>query len=169
MKLRLIVNPRAGGGRAAQRIPQIERALSAHGISYEVSLTEGPRHATRLAREAQSLGFDVIGAVGGDGTINEIAQSYISENGRLVQGPDLALIPAGTGGDFRKTFNLGDDVHGAVARLTASQPRPIDLGVVELDDGAGRKRHFAFINVLSFGVGGLTDRLVNDGPKWMGG
>src|SRR5688572_19195126 len=101
MKLQLIVNPRAGSGRAAQRLPQIERALASHGIEYEKSLTQGPGDATRLAREAASRGVDTIGAVGGDGTINEIAQAYLDSDGNPIAGPSLALIPAGTGGDFR--------------------------------------------------------------------
>ncbi len=169
MKLRLIVNPRAGGGRAAQRIPQIERALASHGISYELSLTERPRHATDLARDARAHGFDTIGAVGGDGTINEIVQSYVSEAGDPEPGPDLALIPAGTGGDFRKTFGLPDDVHRAVSRLHAAKPTPIDLGMAQLTTTEGETRIAAFINILSFGLGGLTDELVNTGPKWLGG
>ena len=165
----MIVNPRAGSGRAAQRLPQIEKALAAHGIVYEVSLTEGPRHATRLARAATEKGFDTIAAVGGDGTLNEIVQSYLDQEGMPVAGPDLALIPAGTGGDFRKTFELPDDVHLAVSRLYAARPRPVDMGVVNLTSPAGKAETWAFINIMSFGVSGLTDRLVNDGPKWLGG
>jgi len=169
MKLQLIVNPRAGSGRAAQRLPQIERALASHGIDYRKSLTNGPRDATRLAREAAGQGIDVIAAVGGDGTVNEIAQAYLAEDGTPIPGPDLALIPAGTGGDFRRTFGLPDDVHSAVARLQAAAPRPLDLGVVQLCDASNQTRSHAFINVMSFGMGGLVDQLVNDGPKWLGG
>lgn len=165
----MIVNPRAGSGRAAQRLPQIEKALAAHGIAYEVALTEGPRHATHLARAAADKGFDTIASVGGDGTLNEIVQSYLDPAGTPMAGPDLALIPAGTGGDFRKTFDLPDDVHRAVARLYAAEPRPIDLGVVQLTGPTNDLETWAFINIMSFGVSGLTDRLVNDGPKWLGG
>lgn len=169
MKLQLIVNPRAGSGRAAQRLPQIERALAAHGIQYEKSLTQGPGDGTRLAREAASRGIDTIAAVGGDGTLNEVVQAYLGSDGSPIAGPSLALIPAGTGGDFRKSFGLPDDVHTAVARLYATAPRPLDLGVVDLSTPSGENRRFAFINVMSFGMGGLVDRLVNSGPKWLGG
>lgn len=169
MKLQLIVNPRAGSGRAAQRMPQIERALASHGIEYEKSLTQGPGDATRLAREAASRGVDTIAAVGGDGTINEIAQAYLDSGGNPIAGPTLALIPAGTGGDFRKSFGLADDVHSAVARLHAAEPRPLDLGVVDVTTSSGQTRRCAFINVMSFGMGGLVDRLVDTGPKWLGG
>ena len=169
MKLQLIVNPRAGSGRAAQRLPQIERALASHGIDYEKSLTQRPGDATRLAREAASRGVDTIAAVGGDGTINEIAQAYLDTEGNPIAGPPLALIPAGTGGDFRKSFGLADDVHSAVARLYATEPRPLDLGIVDVTTTSGQTRRHAFINVMSFGMGGLVDRLVDTGPKWLGG
>lgn len=169
MKLQLIVNPRAGSGRAAQRIPQIQRALAAHGIQYEISLTERPRHATELARNAGERGFDTIGAVGGDGTLSEIVQAYLSPKGDPVPGPDLALIPAGTGGDFRRTFDLADEVHAAIARLHATPPKPLDFGIVELTNFDGQTVRHAFINVLSFGIGGVVDKMVNEGPKWLGG
>lgn len=169
MKLQLIVNPRAGSGRAAQRLPQIERALASHGIHYEKALTHAPGDATRLARAAASRGVDTIAAVGGDGTLNEIAQVYLDSEGNPIAGPSLALIPAGTGGDFRKSFGLPDDVHAAVARLHTAEPRPLDLGVVDLTDPSGEKRRCAFLNVMSFGMGGLVDKLVDTGPKWLGG
>jgi diacylglycerol kinase (ATP) len=169
MKLQLIVNPRAGSGRAAQRLPQIERALASHGIEYEKSLTQAPGDGTRLAREAASRGVDTIAAVGGDGTINEIAQAYLDSDGNPIAGPSLALIPAGTGGDFRKSFDLADEVHSAVARLHAAKPRPLDLGIVDVTAPSGHTRRCAFINVMSFGMGGLVDRLVDSGPKWLGG
>jgi YegS/Rv2252/BmrU family lipid kinase len=169
MKLHLIVNPKAGSGRAAQRIPQIRRALADHGIQHELRLTEGPRDASRLARRAADEGADVIAVVGGDGTINEVAQSYIDEKGEPRQGPSLALIPAGTGGDFRKTFELQDSVADAVRRLATAAGRDIDLGVVELTNHQGNESTHAFINITSFGIGGLTDRLVNESPKWLGG
>lgn len=169
MKLHLIVNPKAGSGRAAQRIPQIRRALADHGIQHELSLTEGPRDASRLVRRAADGGADVVGVVGGDGTLNEVAQSYIDERGEPRPGPALALIPAGTGGDFRKTFELEDNVNEAVRRLATATPRPLDLGVVDLTNHAGATETHAFINIMSFGMGGLADRLVNQSPKWLGG
>ncbi len=169
MKLHLIVNPKAGSGRAAQRIPQIRRALADQGIQHELSLTEGPRDASRLARGAADGGADVIGVVGGDGTVNEVAQSYVDEHGAPRPGPALALIPAGTGGDFRRTFGLEDNVVDAVRRLATATPRAIDLGVVDLTGHDGRPHTQAFINIMSFGIGGLVDRLVNESPKWLGG
>jgi len=112
---------------------------------------------------------ECIAIVGGDGTVNEVSQAYIDDEGNPVAGPDLALVPSGTGGDFRRTFELGDAVDDAVDRLARATPRPLDLGLLEATADDGSRVVRAFLNITSFGIGGLTDRIVNDTPKWMGG
>ncbi len=164
-----MVNPRAGSGTAARKIPEIDAAFARAGVRHRIVETRAPGDATRLAREARLDGVDCIAVVGGDGTINEVGQAYLGDDGEPAPGPDLALIPAGTGGDFRKTFELGDDVDVAVRRIVESEPRPLDLGVLSLTSDAGEKIARAFLNITSFGIGGLTDRIVNASPKWMGG
>lgn len=107
--------------------------------------------------------------VGGDGTLNDASQGYLEEDGTVATGPDLALIPSGTGGDFRRTFALSESTEEAAARLLTAKPRPVDLGVLSVTSHDGTPIRRAFINITSFGIGGLTDRLVNTTPKWMGG
>lgn len=169
MDLAVVVNPQAGSGAARKRLPEIRSRLGAAGIRYRVLETRGPGDAARRVAEARDAGADCVAIVGGDGTLNEACQAYVGEDGAPLDGPALALLPAGTGGDFRKTFGVEDDVDSAISRMLASEPRPIDLGVIELtaDDGSPRRR--AFLNITSFGLGGLTDRIVNAGPKWIGG
>jgi diacylglycerol kinase (ATP) len=169
VKLRLIVNPKAGNGAARRRVPDISQALERAGVAHDVAETRRPGDAKRLLEAARQDGVDCVGVVGGDGTLNEVSQGYLDAEGKVRPGPDLALIPAGTGGDFRKTFGLGDGIEEAVRRIVESEPQPLDLGVLELaaDDGARIVR--AFLNITSFGIGGLTDRIVNETPKWMGG
>lgn len=122
-----------------------------------------------LARKARGDGVDVIAVVGGDGTLNEVGQAFIDAEGRPVEGPAIALVPAGTGGDFRRTYHLGKDAGEAVSRMLNAAPRPLDLGVMELTGDDGRPLVRAFVNIGSFGVSGKLDRLVDKGPKWMGG
>ena len=169
MKLRVLVNPKAGAGIAVRKIPAISRALERAGHPHDVVETRAPGDAPRLLDQARQDGVTCLAVVGGDGTLNEVVQGYLDAAGDPVPGPELALIPAGTGGDFRKTFGLGDSVDEAVRRLGAADARPLDLGVLELtaDDGARVVR--AFLNIASFGIGGLTDRIVNTTPKWIGG
>jgi YegS/Rv2252/BmrU family lipid kinase len=170
MRVRVIANPTAGSGSAARRLPLILREIERAGALADSAETRGPGDAARLVREAHAEGVDCVALVGGDGTLNEAVQAFLDPTtGRPVPGPVLALIPSGTGGDFRKTFGLGEQVEEAVARLMSSPPRPIDLGALELTAHDGGKIVRAFVNVTSFGIGGLTDRIVNSAPKWLGG
>lgn len=169
MRVRALVNPAAGGGSALSRLPTVLREIERAGALADSVETRGPGDAARLLAEARNDGIDCVAVLGGDGTLNEVLQAFIDANGQPVAGPALALIPAGTGGDFRKTFGLGESTEEAVARLISSPPSPIDLGALELFDLAGHKIVRSFINITSFGLGGLTDRIVNDSPKWLGG
>jgi len=169
MNVRVIVNPTAGAGVAARKAVAIRRALSASSVVHRVAETARPGHATELAREARDDGVDVVAVVGGDGTLNEVVQAYIGEDGEPIPGPSLAVIPAGTGGDFRRALGLGKDAAEAVTRMLQGSPRPVDLGVVEVIGERGEAVRRAFVNIASFGVSGKIDRLVNHSPKWMGG
>jgi diacylglycerol kinase (ATP) len=169
MKLRVLVNPKAGSGTARRRMPEAERALRRAGVAFEWAETERPGDAARLVRAARADGVECLAVMGGDGTLNEVAQAYLDENGEPIAGPELALLPAGTGGDFKKSFGLTDAIELAVTRLVGAAPRAIDLGVLSLTSDAGTRVTRAFINITSFGIGGLTDRIVNRSPKWMGG
>lgn len=130
--------------------------------------TLGPGDATRLAREARADGVDVVAVVGGDGTLNEVAQAYLDQSGP-VAGPRIALVPAGTGGDFCRLFRLDRDPERAAARITKGTPRRIDLGVLEVTAENECLVRKAFLNIGSFGISGRIDRIVNRGPKWIGG
>jgi diacylglycerol kinase (ATP) len=172
----LVVNPRAGAGRAEKRLPSLMAALTDAGARFEVARTAGPRHATTIVRDALSRGVRGFAVVGGDGTLSEAVNGFFDERGEVID-PSAWLGPlsCGTGGDFRKTIgsvNVGSGGGGMdelVRRMLDAVPRPIDVGWLEheSDDGAPARR--AFLNIASFGVGGLVDRLVNDTPKWMGG
>lgn len=169
MRLRVVLNPKAGSGASVRRLPAILRELEAAGATAEIAETRGPGDTARLVREAHRDGVDCVALVGGDGTLNEAVQAFIGPEGEALPGPVLGLIPSGTGGDFRRTFGLGDTVEEAVARLVTSPPRPVDLGLLKLSSLDGSFVHRAFVNVTSFGISGLTDRIVNASPKWIGG
>lgn len=169
MKFRIIVNPKAGAGAAGRTIPTLQEVFQSQGITPDIQATAGPGNATELARRARDEHVDVIVVVGGDGTLNEVSQAYIDSDGAPLPGPDLALVPAGTGGDFRRVYGMRRDAREAVQRLLTAEPRPLDLGVADMvgEDGAPVRR--AFVNILSFGISGKLDRLVNETPKWLGG
>lgn len=169
MHLRVILNPTAGSGAAARKRAALIEALAAQGTKPEVRETEGPGDAGRLIREARRDGVECAVLVGGDGTLNDAVQGFLDDDGQVASGPELGLIPSGTGGDFRRTFGLGDSLEEAAARVLRTPARPVDLGLLSVTSHEGQRVRRAFINITSFGIGGLTDRIVNSSPKWMGG
>ena len=71
-RYRVIVNPAAGAGTAHRAVPAIERMLHDHNVAFDLVYTERPWHAAELARQAVRDKYDVVVAVGGDGTSNEV-------------------------------------------------------------------------------------------------
>ncbi len=169
MRLRAVVNPRAGGGTAARKISELGRELARARLGAEIVATTGPEHATELASQAFRDRVNCLMVVGGDGTVSEVCQAYLSSDERVDTLPRLALIPAGTGSDLCKTLGLSGSIPDAVDNVVGGAVRSVDLGAVELVRHDGAQGLFAFVNVTSFGLGGLTDLIVNRGRKWMGG
>ena len=169
MRVAVLLNPAAGSGSAARRAPEVVRSFREAGVVAELFETKGPGDGARVVRASAEAGFDCVAVLGGDGTFNDACQAFIDERGEARPGPALGLIPSGTGGDFRKTFGLGTSTAEAVARIVNSPARRVDLGLLEVTSDGGTVVHRAFANIMSFGLGGLTDRLVEAGPKWIGG
>lgn len=164
----VLVNPRAGSGSARRKVGTLLAGLRRHGVEHELLETRYPGHATELARQAR--GARVIAIVGGDGTLNEVSQAYLDDNGAAVAGPPVALIPCGTGGDFARTCEFkGQHLELVLERLRARKRKALDLGVVTLSDAEGNPVHRGFVNVTSVGISGEVDERVERGPKWLGG
>jgi diacylglycerol kinase (ATP) len=168
-RVRVILNPAAGAGLAMRMVADIGEALRRYDLRHEIVLTRSRGHAADLARAAAHDEVDVVAVVGGDGTLNEVVQAYVSADGTPVKGPDLALIPCGTGGDFKKTLGMSGALEEAVGRIRHGTRRAIDLGILRLTSHAGDDVTHAFVNIASFGIGGQVDAIVNSNPKWLGG
>ena len=163
------MNPRAGSGAAKRQTPHIRRLLEEAGLAYDLFETNVPGDATRLMRNAIADRVSCVVVAGGDGTLNEVVQGFLDPNGQVMSGPELALVPIGTGGDFRRTLGLEQSVQQAIKRLTGTRRQSIDLGIANITTFQDKIETFAFLNILSFGLGGATDHLVNASPKWLGG
>lgn len=166
----LVVNPHAGAGRAGARLPKLAAALRAEGGRFDVARTQGPDHAGELVRDALRAGVPGVAVVGGDGTVNEALNGFFDAQCEPVA-PDawLAPLPCGTGGDFRRTLGVSRRTDAMAARMMAARVRSIDVGLLRYHARDDSRAHRFFLNIASFGIGGLVDELVNDTPKWMGG
>jgi diacylglycerol kinase (ATP) len=159
----VIVNPTAGSGRARGVGKRLEELVPGAKLYW----TQGAGDGKRLAGQAARDGARIIVAVGGDGTISECC-SGIASSCPPGERPALALVPAGTGSDYCRTFGLDGQVDLAVERILRGRRTPVDLGRYQLGPPEAAEVGY-FNNVLSFGIGGLTDRIVSQGPKWLGG
>jgi YegS/Rv2252/BmrU family lipid kinase len=108
-------------------------------------------------------GADLVVAVGGDGTINEVV------NGMLDSGPppgaELAIIPRGTGGDFVRSFGIPANLEAAVRVATKGTSRVIDLGRASYHSWAGGSGQSYFANVASVGMSGAVAKRTNEATR----
>jgi YegS/Rv2252/BmrU family lipid kinase len=165
----LVVNPRSQNGQLGRRWAAMAAQLRRQLGGFEDVLTRRPGDATRLARQAVDSGADLVVAVGGDGTINEVANGFFRDGAPIATSAALGVLPYGTGGDFRKTAKLSRDLAGAARVLAAGVRRHIDVGRLDYTAESGQPDVRMFINIASFGISGLVDRYVNSSSKLLGG
>ena len=152
----VILNPAAGRGAARRAESVVARAFRAQGWAVDVVRTEGPGHGQELAAQAVREGARHVVAVGGDGTVHDVA------NGLLRNAADAALgvVPVGSGNDFAKLVGVyGHDPVRAVARLVTAGSRRFD---------AGRVLGEWFVNSVGFGFGPAVVQMRNRMPHLRG-
>jgi YegS/Rv2252/BmrU family lipid kinase len=169
MRTFLVVNPRSANGDTGRRWPDISAAVAKSVGEVGSAFTDAPMHASALTASALEAGYRCIVAVGGDGTLNEVVNGFFQVKGGPPPGASLAVIPRGTGGDFRRTFGWSTDLRAACARIRSEATRALDVGRVSFLDADGRAAQRYFVNVASFGVSGQVDREVNRASKGLGG
>lgn len=120
MRVRAILNPRAGL-RARRALAALRGGLPSWE-PIEIALTQGPGHATQLAHESAERGDAAVLAVGGDGTVNEVAA------GLLGSRTALGVIPMGSGNGLARTLSLPLKPEGALNALEHAVVRRMDVG-----------------------------------------
>lgn len=108
--LRVVYNPVAGP-KVVSKLDRIREFFSRSGTAFEIRETSGPGDALLLAREAAAAGCDTVVAVGGDGTVNEVANGLAGSETRM------AVVPHGTGNVFAAEVGLPKTVEGCLALL----------------------------------------------------
>ena len=150
-RLRLIVNPHAGGGRPLAALPDVEAALHAAGVEFSVQQTTGIEHAQALARGAVQAG-DVAVSYGGDGLAGAVAHALRGTGGTL------GLLPGGRGNDFARKLGIPADPVAACA-LLRNPEKSIDLAAV------GDR---TYLGILSAGLDSDANRLANENTLPLG-
>ncbi len=154
----VIVNPAAGRGRGRRAWTVVGPALRDAGLQFEETFEEQPGQAIPLAEDAARAGYDVIVAVGGDGTVHEVVNGIMRAGMR--EQPAIGIIPGGTGNDFARALGIPKDPLEAGRLLLSGARRRVDIGQVN-------ERYFVGISGVGFDA--EVAAKVNRWPKWVGG
>ncbi len=160
----LIVNPKAGSGAAKSKLTKVQNQIGNYFQSWDIRKTQAAGHAQTLAKQACEEGFDIVAAIGGDGTCHEVINGMIADDKAISPKTSLALIPAGTGSDFMKSLPTPNDPIQALQAAAFGKSRIIDVGKCITQD---QIRYF--INVAGFGVNGEVAERSNSSSKMFGG
>ena len=131
-----IINPISGTAElqsAKRKLPKlIMQTLDAEQWLPNIVFTERAGHATELAYQFARMGFDAVVAVGGDGTVSEVARGLVKGNGRMANGERataLGIIPMGSGNGFARHLNIPMRAQKAIEMINHSEPICVDYGL----------------------------------------
>lgn len=152
-----IINPNARNGQCLKIWKKVEAELQKERIPYLAFFTEYPGHAQKLANQigGQNDEEKVVVAVGGDGTMHEVANGIIK-----YKNMTLGFIPGGSGNDFSRGFHIPSnsvDALKVLLRLLKREPAVIDAGKMTMQD---QSEHY-FINNMGAGFDALIAYKVN--------
>lgn len=117
-----IVNPISGTASKQHIVGLIPQYMTPDRFTYEIRMTEHRGHAAEIAQQAAIDGFDVVVAVGGDGTVNEVARSLVHTQ------TALGIIPCGSGNGLARHLYIPMNPEGALQVLADCQIRSLDYG-----------------------------------------
>ena len=135
-KILFIVNPISGKGKQRQIEALITRYLDHRLYDHTIQYTTGPGDATTIARQAASDRYDVVVAVGGDGTVNEVTAGLVGSE------TALAIIPAGSGNGLSRHLKI--PLNGVRALEVINRLKTLKIDTATIDDNI-------FVNIAGIG------------------
>jgi diacylglycerol kinase (ATP) len=161
MKIGVVLNPAAGGGRMRLEWPFFEQALRQRFGGFELRTTSRPGEAPALAAELAAAGCGIVMAGGGDGTVSEVADGLLKHAAAGGQKAALAVASVGTGADFATAMRIPRRADQCIAAIAENPGRLIDAGRISFVTDAGEARTRHFVSIASLGVSGEIDRVIN--------
>ncbi len=164
----IIINPVSAGGRTQKRLDEILDAVKVEfGFDWTLDFTRSPGEATALTQQVLRSGCNLIIAVGGDGTIQEVVNGFFS-NDRLVNTKaELAVVSSGTGQGFAQSLGLTGSIAEQVAVAARGKRKLVDVGRIIQRNGTHSVRYF--VNECQLGIGGAVVKTVQHNHKLFGG
>lgn len=165
-RMRMIVNPAAGAWKTAKKWPEIMELLESLELDFEYDVTEAPGHAIELTKSAVEKGYELVVAVGGDGTINEVVNGLYDAN--ALGNVTLGVINTGTGADYIRTLGIPRRYKEACQTLVSPRGKVVvDLGIVECMSQGGKKKRL-FVNFAGLGFDAEVVRATTEKFKALG-
>lgn len=156
----VVVNPNAGSRRGEKDWPKIKKLLSKQGFKYDEAFTKSREHAIKLTSDKIKEGHRKIIVVGGDGTLNEVANGVFLQDACPSSDVVLGLIPVGTGNDWGRTYSLPKKYAKAIGVIKKNYLFRQDAGKVSYHDEKGEHIRY-FVNVSGMGYDALVARKTN--------
>jgi YegS/Rv2252/BmrU family lipid kinase len=156
----VVVNP--WSGRTNEVESRARRALLAAAVEHRIHVSRTAGDVAEVVAAERRRGATNFAAVGGDGTAHLVLNAILAEPWPAP--PTLAILPAGSGSDFIRTFGLPRTVEAMAPRLATPDRYRCDVGVIE--GGFGRRY---FLNVADAGVAAASVRMSNRLPRFVGG
>lgn len=153
-RVRIIYNPTSGREAFKKHLPDVLEKLEIAGYETSCHATTCSGDATKAAIDAVNRAFDVVIAVGGDGTLNEVVTG-ISQCDKEKR-PKLGLIPMGTTNDFARAVHIPRNIEDALNIIIKGDTIPVDVGLVDDEK--------YFINIAA---GGRITELTYEVPSKM--
>jgi YegS/Rv2252/BmrU family lipid kinase len=127
----VIVNPTSGNGKAKKLWSKIKSSLENHSFDFEFDFTKSGEHNTYLVQNAVNQGFVNFICVGGDGTIHNTVNGFMTQNRFEPNELSLGVIPIGTGNDWIKTHNISRDIEQAILTIQHGETALQDIGKIQ--------------------------------------
>ncbi len=163
----LVANPLSGGGKTGRTLGDVHAVIERRLGHVDLALTSRPGHGIDLAREGVREGRETIIALGGDGTLHEVANGVLDAGG----GAAVGYIGQGTGGDFRRTLGMRHRLDAYIEVIAAGRERPIDVGKLRYR-AIGRRHAHALVREHPLGRherSGRPVRFGDDEGHWRKG
>ena len=120
-KIYLIINKHAGGKRMKNKIGELLDILKKQEVDFSFDFTESKGHAVELAQKAATEKYDIVAAVGGDGTVNEVAR------GLAGSGTAMGIIPLGSGNGLARELKIPMNIKKAIDVIIRGKDKPVDI------------------------------------------
>ena len=156
LRAKLIANPGAGNqSEAPARLAQVTSYLLEYGVEVDVALAHPKKEAIPIARRAVKDGYDIVIAMGGDGTLGTVIRGIAGSKVRL------GIIAAGTENDIAKSLGIPDDLREACALIASGHARKLDLAQIS----TSKRKKFFFFMVAAIGLTATIYPMIKEIPE----